>query len=93
MVTTTLAPPELDLSWVTVAKSGRDTECTFADCHAQATHIATFRIVAVCTHPRRPYCLVHREYIVEQASICHRFFCRTCGPESLLVLLRMEPLR
>jgi hypothetical protein len=93
-MTAILAPPGLDLSWVTFADAAREDACCFRCCSAQAACRGVFEVVAVCAHgPYRPYCVAHRDHILRLAAERgpENFRCGRC-PASSLTLLRMEPL-
>ncbi len=86
-------PPAEDLSWVSFTGSEPGGPCCWRDCTAQATHVGIFHVICICVHPRKLYCLTHRDMVIQNAAEVDVLVCRACGPDSRKLLIRMEALR
>lgn len=94
-MTTTLAP-DIDLDdWVTFSGDDHTERCGYRDCGAQAVCVGVYdKLDLRCPHPSDiPYCLRHRDVILEQAAVSNDlFYCRRCGLGVTCRFLRMVPL-
>lgn len=90
----TLAPAGTDLSFVTFGSGKKSESCRFRTCTAEALYVAFYqKLNNACRHsPRMPYCIAHKDLILDCYRNGHGFFCPDC-PESRFLLLRIEPLR
>lgn len=95
---TTATAPGIDLSWTSFTDEEHGESCHYVSdpCSRQATHAGIFRLVAGnCEHfsPRILYCLIHRDLILRQAGEWHHHFCcHSCGPRTIVKLVRMVAL-
>ena len=81
-----------DLGWAVFTSEEHGEACRFRGCQSQATHAGIFGFPEPCTHRRWPYCLAHRDVILQDARKAGGLFgCKDCNVTGRL--LRMEALR
>ena len=91
----TATTADTNLDWVTFTGQDDTEPCSFnaGACPKQATHVGYYEVILFCTHPRKPYCLGHAEYVSRHArDLAGLFHCSLCGPESVKRLIRVVTL-